>query len=321
MTATTDRLPRLLLLVPYLLAHPGIRLDEAAGDFGVSVAELRRDLELLWVCGLPGYGPGDLIDLSWTDDDTVTVTHDAGIRRPLRLSTDEALALIVALRTLAEVPGLGGDAIDRALAKLEDAAGAAAAGSSRVAVRVEAQEATLAGVRRALDGHRALALTYYTAGRDETTERVVDPTRLLLVEGRGYLEAWCRRAEGTRLFRLDRIDALTVLDEPSEPPADARRIDVRGGVFQPSADHELVVLRLRPAARWVADFYPTESVVEQADGDLVAQVRAADRSWVRRLMLGLGEAAEVVAPAELADDVRRAAREALRAYSADQGRD
>ncbi len=315
MTAATDRLPRLLSLVPYLLAHPGIRLAEVATDFGVSVEQVHDDLNLLWVCGLPGYGPGDLIDLSWSEDDTVTVTHDAGIRRPLRLSTDEALALIVALRTLADMPGLeGGDAIDRALAKLEDAAGAAAAGTGRLTVRVEAEEATLAGVRRALDEHRALRITYYTAGRDETTERTVDPTRLLLVEGRSYLEGWCRRAEAIRLFRLDRIDALTLLDEPAAPPLQAQPVDVRGGVFRPSPEHELVILRLAPRARWVADCYPTESVLDLPDGALQVSLRAADRSWVSRLVLGLGAAVSVVQPQDLAEEVRALARAALDAY-------
>ena len=101
----TERLPRLLSLVPYLLARPGIPVVEAAADFGISERQLRRDLELLWMCGLPGYGPGDLVDLSFSGD-TVTVTHDAGMRRPLRLTTAEATALLMALRTLADVPGV-----------------------------------------------------------------------------------------------------------------------------------------------------------------------------------------------------------------------
>ncbi|MGB9376699.1 MAG: YafY family protein [Mycobacteriales bacterium] len=316
MTTTADRLPRLLALVPYLLARPGVRLSEVAEDFSVSPEQLRDDLNLLWVCGLPGYGPGDLIDLAWGEDDTVTVTHDAGMRRPLRLTADEALALIVALRTLADVPGLeGGDAISRALTKLEDAAGGAAIGSRQVTVRVEAEEATLAGVRQALDQHRALHLTYYTAGRDETSERTVDPMRLVLVEGRSYLEAWCRRAEGVRLFRLDRIDAWRVLDEPADLPHHVVPLDVRGGVFRPAPDHELVILRLGRPARWVADFYPTESVTEEADGSLLVNLRAADRSWVRRLVLGLGASVSVVEPESLADEVRAVASAALAAYA------
>ena len=52
-SSTAQRLPRLLALVPYLLSRPGIRISEAAADFGVSEQQLRRDLELLWMCGLP----------------------------------------------------------------------------------------------------------------------------------------------------------------------------------------------------------------------------------------------------------------------------
>jgi proteasome accessory factor C len=174
---TTDRLPRLLALLPYLLARPGILLTEAAADFGVPELQLRRDLELLWMCGLPGHGPGDLIDLSF-DEDSVSVTYDAGMSRPLRLTADEALALVVALRTLAEVPGLAGrDAVERALAKVESAAGESAQAADAVAVRVEAREHILAVVQRAVESRRALHLRYYSAGRDESTERDVDPMR------------------------------------------------------------------------------------------------------------------------------------------------
>lgn len=127
----TERVPRLLSLVPYLLNHPGIRIADAAADFGVAEQQLRRDLELLWMCGLPGYGPGDLIDLSF-DSDTVTVTFDAGMRRPLRLTTWEATALLVALRALADTlggadtPGVADAAAVRgAAAKIEEAVGQA----------------------------------------------------------------------------------------------------------------------------------------------------------------------------------------------------
>jgi proteasome accessory factor C len=313
-TTSADRLPRLLALVPYLLGRPGIPVAEAAADFGVTEAQLRRDLQLLWVCGLPGHGPGDLIDLSF-EGETVTVTYDAGMSRPLRLSADEALAIVVALRTLADVPGLQErDAVERALAKIESAAGGAAEVAGAVAVRVERSDRRLAEARRALDQGRALHLSYYVAARDETTERDVDPVQLRSVEGRWYLEAWCRRAEAMRLFRLDRIDVLLVLDEPSRPPATARPRDLSGGVYQPAAGHPLVTLRLGPAGSWVADYYPCESVRRLPDGGVLISLRVADPTWVRRLVLGFGEAAEVLAPEWLADQVRAEAREALAAY-------
>ena len=103
MTGAGDHLPRLLALVPYLLAHPGARLADVAREFGVSEQRLRADLDLLWVCGLPGHGPGDLIDVSY-EGERVTLSNAETIARPLRLTADEALALIVALRALADVP-------------------------------------------------------------------------------------------------------------------------------------------------------------------------------------------------------------------------
>jgi proteasome accessory factor C len=312
--STADRLPRLLALVPYLLARPGIRVAEAAADFGVTEAQLRRDLELLWVCGLPGHGPGDLIDLSF-EGETVTVTYDAGMSRPLRLTADEALALVVALRTLAEVPGLHGrDAVERALAKVESAAGDIAAAADAVTVTVETRPGVLAVVQRSLDERRALHLMYYSATRDETTERDVDPMRLLIVEGRTYLEAWCRQAEGVRLFRLDRIDAVDPLDEPSRAPAHATPRDLSAGLYQPAPEHPLVTLRLAPAARWVVDYYACEQVRDLPGGTVEVDLHVADVRMVRHLMLRLGRSARVVAPHWLADQVRCDAEAALKEY-------
>ena len=311
---TADQLPRLLALVPYLLARPGVRLAEVAATFGVTEDRLRKDLNLLWVCGLPGHGPGDLIDVEF-EGDTITLTEPAGVTRPLRLTVDEALALVVALRALAETPGLvERDAVDRALVKVEQAAGAAAGPAHRVEVSVEGEDRVLPVVRTALAERRRLHLSYYVPGRDETTERDVDPVRLLLVQGRSYLEAWCRRAEGVRLFRLDRVADLQVLDAPAEPPVDLEPRELSEGLFRPSPDDLLVTLALRPGAAWVADYHPCESVVEQDDGGLVVTLRARDTSWVRRLVLRLGEQGQVLAPRELADAVRADARAALRAY-------
>ena len=305
-----DRLPRLLSLVPYLLARPGVVVAEAAADFGISEKQLRRDLELLWMCGLPGYGPGDLVDLSFSGD-TVTVTEDAGMRRPLRLTTAEATALLVALRTLGDVPGMVDTAsVRQATAKIERAVGDA--GPPGVAVDLtREEEATTVAVRAALEAARAVAIRYYTAGRDAVSQRTVDPMRLLVVEGRGYLEAWCRNAEAVRLFRLDRVEDVTVLDEPAAPPPGAEPTDVSEGLFRPSAEHRTAVLLLEPVARWIAEYYPVDDVVELGDGRARVALRFADPGWLVRLVLGLGGGARVLEPPELAGAVARRAREAL----------
>ncbi|SHG80780.1 proteasome accessory factor C [Jatrophihabitans endophyticus] len=312
-SANEERLPRLLALVPYLQARPGIGVEQAAADFGVSGAQLRKDLTLLWMCGLPGHGPGDLIDLSF-EGEGVSVVFDAGMSRPLRLTAEEALALVVALRTLAETPGLADtDAVARALAKVESAAGGAVPDET-VAVELDARERFVPLLRRALDGHRALWLRYYSATRDETTERTIDPVRLFEADGETYVEAWCRRVEGMRMFRADRIDDLRLLDEPAAVPDNVELRDLAEGVFQPAAEHLLVDLRVGPAYAWVADYYPTERTVE--DGALlVISLRVADPAWVRSLVLGSAGQVEVLAPDWLAEGVRDDAARALARYA------
>jgi len=313
---SVDRLGRLLNLVPYLLARPGIRVADAAADLGVTERQLREDLELLWVCGLPGYGPGDLIDMAF-DGDRVTVTYDAGIDRPLRLTQDEALALVVALRMLAETSGTGNrDAIEHALAKIENAAGDLA--DAPVAVRLPADAEQLDAIRAAVEGGHALHLTYYTAARDETTDRVVDPLRVIMVGGRAYLEAWCRRAEATRMFRVDRIDAFTVLDEPAAPPPHVDLHDVSDGVFHPTPDLPLVTLRVGRGSRWITEYYPCEEVRHDGDEWLVT-MRVTDLGWAQRLLLGLGADVTVLGPAELVERIRAQAATALDQYAAPGG--
>jgi proteasome accessory factor C len=314
MTGERERLPRLLALVPYLQAHNGIAIEQAAADFGVGEDQLRRDLQLLWMCGLPGHGPGDLIDLSF-EGDTVSVIFDAGMSRPLRLTAEEALPLVVALRTLAEMPGVTDrDAVERALAKVESVASGSVEAQT-VAVELDRVGAMLPVLQQAIDTGRALALRYYTATRDETTERTVDPMRLFEMDGRSYLEAWCRRAEGMRVFRVDRIDRAEVLDEPASPPPEAELRDLSDGVFTPAPEHMLVVLRVDAAYAWVADYYPPESETVDAAGRRQVSVRVADPAWVRALALGAAGHVEVLSPEWLAESVRKEARAALAAYS------
>ncbi|MGI9207836.1 MAG: WYL domain-containing protein, partial [Rhodococcus sp. (in: high G+C Gram-positive bacteria)] len=179
----SGRLARLLNLVPYFQAHPGISAAEAARDLGVTPKQIMDDLNQLWVCGLPGYGPGDLIDLSFSED-SIVVTFTAGIDRPLRLTSTEATALLVALRSLLEMPGVVEPAAAQsAIAKIEAAAGTAATAHTPDGAGAAVTENPVAGrVRDAVRRGRALHLTYYSASRDSVSERVVDPIRIVLID-------------------------------------------------------------------------------------------------------------------------------------------
>ena len=311
----TQRLQRLLALVPYVVSRNVVGLAETAAAFGVTERELVDDLNMLWCVELRAPDPYCPIDLSYEGGEIV-VSEAESIARPLRLGVDEASALLVALRMLVEVAPAESSALSRTIAKLEAAAGEAAAVSAQVQVQVDKGRAddVLAQIQEAIERRQRIHLRYYVPGRDEATERDVDPMRLLVVEGRTYLEGWCRRAEGVRLFRLDRVLGMQLLDVPAAVPADAEPVDVDDGLFRPSPEDVNVQLELRPGGHWVAEYYPCESVQRNGD-ELRVTLRTPDTRWVRRLALRLGEDGRVIGPAELAAQVGEDAAAALAQYA------
>jgi proteasome accessory factor C len=312
----TDRLQRLLALVPYVVSRNVVGMTETAAAFGITERELVDDLNMLWCVELRSPDPYCPIDLSYEGGE-IMISEAEPMDRPLRLGVDEACALLVALRMLAELPSIGdGSALSRTIAKLEAAAGSAGGPSTQVAVQVDdvAGQSVMGHITDALARSRRLHIAYYVPGRDEATERDVDPMRVLVVEGRSYLEGWCRRASAVRLFRLDRILAIDVLDVPKDVPAVAQPVDVDAGLFRPSPEDVQVVLELAAAGRWVADYYPCEERTELSDGRVRVVLRTPDLELFRRLALRLGEDGRLVAPAELARQVAGDAAAALAQY-------
>lgn len=321
MSAVSSRLVRLLNMVPYFQANPRITYAEAAADLGVTVKQLQDDLNQLWMCGLPGYGPGDLIDFEFSGD-TIEVTFSAGIDHPLRLTSPEATGVLVALRALVDVPGMvDPEAARSAIAKIEQAAGAAGhdLGDAVTAVDEPApmESEAAAAVRTAVRNAHALQIEYYSASHDMLTSRVVDPIRVLLVADHTYLEAWCRSAEGVRLFRFDRIVDARVLNEPAAPPPPAVEAGPDTSLFDADPALPSATLLIDRSASWMFDYYPLRVVRELADGACEAAMTYASDDWMARFVLGFGSAVRVLEPQELAAKVRESAAAALLAYEND----
>lgn len=314
MTPSSTRLVRLLNMVPYFQVNPRVSYAKAANDLGVNRKQLEADIDQLWICGMPGYTPGDLIDFELSDD-TINVTFSAGIDRPLQLTSTEATGLLMALRALAEIPGVVDPAAARsAIAKIDSAAGTAEAGSAETAGANES--AAAAAVRQAVHDQRALRIEYFSASRDAQSTRVVDPIRVVLVGDQSYLEAWSREAEGVRLFRFDRILDATVLDEPAAPPETAVGGPVNTALFDADPSLPAASLRIAPGAAWMLEYFPLRVVAELPDGHREVAMTYAAEDWLVRQILGFGSDVAVLGPPALVDRVRRSAEEALAAYTA-----
>lgn len=311
-----DQTRRMLSLVTYLRERPGAHVADVARAFGITEDELISDLDVLPMCGTSFRG-GDLLDID-TDGERIWWRNpDASgesTAEPLRLAADEATALLVAARAVATLPGLresDRDALLRATAKLEAAAGEVAGASSRLSVTFESEGGVFADVDRAIAERRRVWLRYYSPARDELTERTVDPIRLFAV-GHTYMEvvpplggpAHLPARPGRRDPAAGRAGGAAG-DRAARPVRGSRT--ARGGGSRG---------RDRGGARWPLGrrVLPARQRGGAGGRGLRITLRTPDPASLRRLGLRLGGDGRIVSPAAVSDSARRAAREALAGY-------
>lgn len=317
MNATLARLRRLLVMVPWLLEHPGVPVEEAAARFDVTSGEVLDDLDVLGYCGLPGYGGGDLVEVSVSGGRIVVRMADF-FSRPLALTLREGLALLLAARAtrasgILGREGPGPAALDSAIAKLEEHLGADAV--VPVAMDLDAGGGErLSVLWPAVAEGRVVRVTYRSASKQETTRREVEPWALRSVGGAWYLQGWCRLSGDERSFRLDRIRDVEVTEERVTPrPVDAEEI----GVYVPSPEDHEVVLDVAPAGLWIADHVVLAAREPRPDGGDGQRLtfRTGSLPWAAALVVRLGPAARVVSPAELSTSAEALARRVLVRYA------
>ncbi len=303
----TERLRRLLAIVGWLANVGEAPMAEISQRFDITPEELSRELELAACCGLPPYSPDALMEIVVTDE-TVQAFLPDGLSRPRRLTAAEGFALATAARTILAVPGADADgALARALVKLEASLG----DRPGLVVDLDAPD-LLATVQQVTAQRDRVEIEYHSASSDETTQRVIDPLRVMTLDGHWYLDAYCHRAVGLRRFRVDRIRSVRVLGpQPDDAPAAPA---MTAESFIPGPGAATVRLELGPAAAWVADSVPVSDVVAGDDGSSIVTLAVGGTAWLERLLLQVGPDARVVAPAELADVGRQAARRVLARY-------
>lgn len=273
-------------MLPWVIAHPGATVTEVSERFGYDERELIADLDLVFVCGLPGYGPGDLME-AYVEDDHVIVDLADYFSRPLRLSPPEALGLLAAGMALASTDQAP-PALERAVEKLASAVLPGAADALSVELASEPDALDL--LRSAVSRHEVVAIRYLALATNEMSSREVEPWAVFSSLGNWYLSAFCRLKQEERVFRVDRIREASARDESFTPPIDPPTPEIR---FTPSEDDTYATISLTRRARWVAEYYPVETL-EDDDDQLVVRFAASDPLVAARLLLRLGVNAELL---------------------------
>ncbi len=167
----------------------------------------------------------------------------------------------------------------------------------------------------AIERGRQLELLYWSASRDQTVRRVVDPYHLALVENDWYLIAHCHLREDVRMFAPSRIRELSETGTLIERPPDFRITDYLDAGFRRmrgAGPAQTVRLRFAPAAaRFVREktWHVSQQIDEQRDGGLVLTMRVNHLAEVKRWVMSFGVECAVIEPPELREAIVEEARQ------------
>ncbi len=314
-------LTRQLNLLPYFQRHPDRTVMEAARDFGLPPEEIMADLNRLWMCGLPGLLPGDLVELEHTYT-SVKIHNAQGMDKALRLTPTEAGVLLLTLESLEHLPGLTNQqSVISAAEKLRGVMGEYTSAVFDTAAQGDASgNGVLAIIREALNRGKQVSFTYHSHSSDSTSIRQVSPAHVFTNEGEAYVRAWDDAVHGHRTFRVDRIRDMSLTDAPADPHLKQLNFSA-DKPFESSPASEQVQFLLREDATWLADYMSMDLAGESdyiTDGQGITWVPASrplySRDWFIRFSISQADRIIVTGPETLVESIRSKVDAGLSAY-------
>jgi proteasome accessory factor C len=300
-SAPLERTARLLDLVPYINTHQGIALKDLASVFEVSNAQMVNDLTTLWMCGLPGYTPLELMDLDF-ESGYVNISNAPTLAKPRSVTFDEGVALILGLDLLrATIPTDRSDLlekIDSLSARLSSIINL----NSTFSVIAPINQGVSAAIDEALASRSSLEIEYHSMYRDEITQRTIFPIEIIEVEGQQYLSSYCYSATDFRQFKLDRIQKAVVTQESKTIPEDAtdtQRINSRLKVLKPT--------------REIAERFNRQDFKAGSEFDF----QTYSQQWLERSILSSGDGVALLTPPEIRASIAQMAQSMLDRYKAE----
>ena len=316
MRDVSQKLRRLLFIVPYVAKHPeGVPVEKLAKLLSTERDELLADLDLLSQVGPPDGDPGEYLLVS-VEEGRVYVDLAHRLTRPLRLTPAEGCSLLLGIRALRE-SGIApfDSAMQSAERKLLSSLGRDAGEAETLAtgtVVAEPERPVAEHLRRLVTSarlNRTVAIDYVSASRHQAERREVDPYGVVHHAGEWYVVGHCHKRGDVRTFRIDRIASLvetrTSFRAPDDFDLEAYR---RERLYVPSADAVTVRVYLEPlAVTRLGANWPVGEVTLNDDGSAEILIDCEGFEWVTGWVLGQGRHASILGP----DEARQAMRERL----------
>lgn len=293
---------RLLDLVPYIVAHPGISITELAKEFSISRDEVLKDLNLLFLCGLPGYTPLELIDISF-DEESVVIRDPQNLAAPRNLNESEALIARIALAALEESTPKTSAAYLQIIALREKIAKAFSSSipASAITFTLDKERATLEAIESAIKQELDLEMTYNNVTKDSSSRRSITPISIIAEDKRTLVSAYCHSAKALRTFNLAQISEVSTKERSTR--TDLERLeDSRGS----SAE---VIIKSEDS-RFLSE--NASSLTELSKS--CYQIDIFQPEWIVRSVLAGADSLELAKPLELRAEIAERANRALLAY-------
>ena len=292
------RTARLLDLVPYLTTHQGIAISELAKTFNTTVKEITDDLNTLWMCGLPGYTPLELIDLEF-ESGFVPIRNAETLAAPRALDRAEALSIYMGLDLLSAELGDSNSSLVSEITNLQEQLRSQLISAPQVQIEANLASELRALILRAIRRRGWLEITYHSAANDQVTKRQVAPYELSQSGSHEYLQGYCDSAKAIRNFRADRIvEVFDIADQvwPSN---------------QVTANDQAIEYKVKvlSASRQVLEVLPQISANSSE-----ATVQGYSAPWISRAILSLAGQVEAIEPTQIRAAVHARAMAALQNY-------
>jgi proteasome accessory factor C len=296
-----NQVSRLLDLVPYLTLNQGVALEKIARDFNTTKSAVLDDLNTLWMCGLPGYTPLELIDLSF-ETGYVSIRNADVLSSPRKLSDSETAALILGLRIIrGSLPSSSEHAllIDDLVQKLSVKTRVVAPKNISVNVLPEVREIIFSSVKTG----ESVKISYHSISRDEVSSRNITPLRVFNEGNTEHVYSFCESSEDFRVFRLDRISQ-------AESTGTKRVLPLPESA--PETNEELR-LKVHSNLREISETFNLKDRTElKPEDEVVSNVFSTE--WAIRTICSLLGTAEVLEPLDIRELVLSRAQKALNQY-------
>ena len=295
--SASERVAGLLIILPWLMKRKRVRLAEVAKQFRMSEEELIADLQMAAVCGVPPYTPDALVDV-FIDEGWVVAEIPKLFSRPLRLTSAEMYAVIAMVQAAQKLPGAPSRSVlMSAVAKLARLAPDTAEAPVVIDLPNDPQ---LQELQTAQHESLELRIEYFNPSRSETAQRTIRVGKIFSEHGHWYVLADDEKSGAMRNFRVDRIRSIVRTGKVYDQADVARRAESEAEREWFGDELEVVTLRVRGDATWIAEAYPTVARQRNRDGSIDVSLRVTSQHWLARLLLRGGRNVEVVAPTKYA---------------------